>query len=90
MVFSIDASKPANDMIPGVPTGSDSDMVSKKKSQQYSAKTVLNGIAGTQKSPKKISTIPAEDGSNQTSITQTSRREIIQGQFEGLYTIPGR
>jgi hypothetical protein len=32
MVFSIDASKPATDMIPGVPTGYDSDMVSKKKS----------------------------------------------------------
>jgi hypothetical protein len=32
MVFSIDESKPATDSIPGVPTGDDSDMISKKKS----------------------------------------------------------
>jgi hypothetical protein len=31
MVFSIYASKPATDIIHGVPTGDDSDMVSKKK-----------------------------------------------------------
>jgi hypothetical protein len=31
MVFSIDASKPATDMIRGVPMGDDSDMVSKIK-----------------------------------------------------------
>jgi hypothetical protein len=33
---------------------------------------------------QKISTIPAEDGGDQTGITQTSRPEITQGQFEGL------
>jgi hypothetical protein len=33
---------------------------------------------------KKISTILAEDGGDQTSITQTSRLEIVQSQFEGL------
>jgi hypothetical protein len=33
---------------------------------------------------QKISTIIAEDGGDQTSITQTSRLEIVQSQFEGL------
>jgi hypothetical protein len=33
---------------------------------------------------QKISTIPDEDGGDQTSIAQTSRPEIIQSQFEGL------
>jgi hypothetical protein len=43
---------------------------------------VLNGV-GTKKF-LKISTIPAEDCRDQTSITQTSRPEIVQGQLEGL------
>jgi hypothetical protein len=34
---------------------------------------------------KKISTILAEDGGDQTSITQTSCLEIVQSQFEGLW-----
>jgi hypothetical protein len=44
---------------------------------------VLNGV-DTLKSPQKISTIPAEDGGDQTSITQKIRPEITQDQFEGL------
>jgi hypothetical protein len=33
---------------------------------------------------KKISTILAEDGGDQTSITQTSLLEIVQSKIEGL------
>jgi hypothetical protein len=46
-------------------------------------KTVLNGV-DARKSPQKISTIPDEDGGDQTSITQTSRPDITQGQFKGF------
>jgi hypothetical protein len=49
------------------------------------AKTVLNGVGTQIKRPKKISTIPAEDGGDQSSIAQTSRPEITQSQIEGFY-----
>jgi hypothetical protein len=35
---------------------------------------------------QKISTIPDEDGGDQSSIAQTSRPEITQSQIEGLYS----
>jgi hypothetical protein len=46
-------------------------------------KTVINSV-GTKKGPYKMSTIPDENGGDQTSIAQTSRQEITQSQFEGM------
>jgi hypothetical protein len=83
MVFSINGSKPATNVTPGVPTGNDSDMVSKKEKLAVFCENSAKWRRYSKKFTK-ISTIPAEDGGDQTSITKTSRPEITQGHFEGL------